>query len=67
MVYENVNFPGSSMARFSARRMDSAAHTLGEESSNELFAGKVVRNVGESSITVNFEQDLDRARKGLKL
>ena len=67
MVYENVNFSGSSMARFSARRMDNAAHTLGEESSNELFTGKVVRNVGESSITVNFELDLDRARKGLTL
>ena len=45
----------------------SAAHTLGEESSNELFTGKVDRNVGESSITVNFELDLDWARKGLTL
>ena len=63
MVYENVNFSDSSMARFSARRMDIAADTLGEESSNELFASKVVKNVGETSITVNFELDLDRARK----
>ena len=32
-----------------------------------MFAGKVDRNVGDSSITVNFELDLDRARKGLTL
>ena len=55
------------MARFPARRIDSAAHRPGEESRDELLAGKVVRNVGESSITVNFELDLDRARKGLTL
>ena len=36
MVYEDVSFSGSSMARFSAR-MDSAAHMLGEESRDELF------------------------------
>nr|POE93689.1 hypothetical protein CFP56_56274 [Quercus suber] len=37
MVYEDVSFSSSSMARFSARRMDSAAHVLGEESRDELF------------------------------
>ena len=54
------------MARFPARR-DSAAHSLGEESRDELLAGKVGRNVGESGITVNFELELDQARKGLTL
>ena len=54
------------MARFPARR-DNAAHRLGEESRDELLAGKVGRNVDESGITVNFELDLDRARKGLTL
>ena len=66
-MYENVNFPGSSMARFSARRMDSAAHTLGEESSNELFAGKVVRNVGESSNNRQFWAGFRPGKKGIKI
>ena len=49
MVYEHASFSGSSMARFSARKMDSVAHTFGEESRDDLLVGKVVRNVGESN------------------
>lgn len=49
MAYEHASFSGSSMPRFSARKMNSVAHELGEESRDDLLAGKVVRNVGESN------------------